>query len=131
MVAYGLRFAALLAVGFFAGHSTAQADVVHMACNGKTLLPNNTVDTNSSLSLAIDLLARTVTVGGYTPVAILPASGISDTASNEVRFIGSTMQGILRGTVDRITGEANITFQLKTPKERFFKGICQPAQKLF
>jgi len=58
-------------------------------------------------------------------------SGIQDTENNEVSFIGSTIQGVLSGRVDRVTGEANITFQLHTTQERFFSGICRPAQKLF
>jgi len=58
-------------------------------------------------------------------------SGIQDTENNEVSFIGSTIQGVLSGRVDRVTGEANITFNVLTPQERFFSGICRPAQKLF
>jgi hypothetical protein len=114
----------------------ARADPVQMACSGGMLLPSSKVDTNSVLSLTIDLRAGTVTVGGYQPVAILPAipaspeSGL-DTENNEVSFIGSTIQGVLSGSVDRVTGQANITFHLHTPQERFFSGICRPAQKLF
>ncbi len=133
----GFKFATLLAVAVLAISPTAHADPVHMACSGEMLLPNRKVDTNTVLSLTIDLRAGTVTVGGYQPVAILPAipaspeSGILDTGKNEVIFIGSTIQGVLSGSVDRVTGEANITFHLHTTQEHFFRGICRPAQKLF
>jgi hypothetical protein len=131
------KFATLVAVAVMAISPIARADPVHMACSGEMLLPNRKVDTNTVLSLTIDLRAGTVTVGGYQPVAILPAipaspeSGILDTGKNEVSFIGPTIQGVLSGSVDRITGVANITFHLHTPRERFFSGICRPAQKLF
>jgi hypothetical protein len=115
----------------------ARADPIHMVCSGKTLLTNRTVDTNTVLSLTVDLRTEMVTVGEYQPVAILPAipgpptfPGLRDNG-NVVRFRGPTINGVLRGTVDRITGEANITFQLNTPQERFFRGICRTAEKLF
>jgi uncharacterized membrane protein len=96
------------------------------------LLPNRKVDMNSVLSLTIDVRAGTVTVGGYQPLAILPATSASSaTENNEVSFIGSTIHGVLSGTVDKVTGKANITFQLQKPQEQFFSGICRPAQKLF
>jgi len=101
------------------------------------LFPNGRVGTNHVLSLTIDLHAGTVTIGGYQPVGILPAipaapkSGIQDAENSEVSFIGSTIHGVLSGSVDRVTGEAKITFQLKTPKEKFFSGNCKPAQNLF
>jgi hypothetical protein len=128
---------ALVTVVMLAISTAAHADPVYMACKGQMLLPNKRVDMNATLSLTIDLRAGTVTVGGYQPVVILPAipeppkSGIKDTERNELSFIGSTIQGVLSGSVDRVTGEANITFQLKTPQERFFSGTCRPAEKLF
>jgi hypothetical protein len=73
---------------------------------------------------------------GYQPVGILPAfpappeSGIQDSENNEVSFIGS-IQGVSSGSVDRVTGQTIITFYANTPRERFFNGICRPAQKLF
>jgi hypothetical protein len=127
----------LAAVAVLATSQIAHADPVHMECSGGMLLPNGKVDANTVLSLAIDLRAGAVIVGGYQPVGILPAipappeSSIPDTESNEVSFIGMTMQGILIGHVDRVTGSATITFQGHTPKEEFFSGICKPAQKLF
>lgn len=130
-------FATLVAVGVLAISPIAHADAVHMACSGEMLLPNSKVDTNSVLSLTIDSRAGTVTVGGYQPVGILPAppaspkSGIQDPGNNELSFIGSTIQGVLSGNVDRVTGKANITFNVHSPEERFFSGICRPAEKLF
>jgi hypothetical protein len=130
-----LRFSCrwLVAVAVLAISPIAHADPVHMACSGARMLPNRRVDTNSVLSLTIDLRAGTVTVGGYQPVGILPASpesGVQDSENNEVSFIGS-IQGVSSGSVDRVTGEANITFCVHTPQERFFSGICRPVQKLF
>ena len=127
----------LVVVAVLAISPIAHADPVHMACSRGMLLPNSKVDTNSVLSLTIDLRAGAVTVGGYQPVGILPIfpatpkSGIQDTENNEVSFIGSTIQGVLSGSLDRVTGEANITFNVLTPQERFFGGACRPAQKLF
>jgi hypothetical protein len=101
------------------------------------LLPNRRVDMSSVLSLTIDLRAGTVTVGGYQPVGMLPVfpvspeAGIQDSENNEVSFIGSTIHGVLSGSVDRVTRQAIITFNLRTPQERFFNGTCRPAQKLF
>jgi hypothetical protein len=126
----------LVAVAVLAISPMAYADPIHMACSGGMLLPNSKVDTNSVLSLTIDLRWDSDS-RGYQPVGILPAfpampkSGIQDTENNEVSFIGSTIQGVLSGSVDRVTGEAKITFNVLTPQERFFSGICRPAQKLF
>jgi hypothetical protein len=132
------KFAALVAVGVSAISPIAHADPVHMACSGGMLLPNRKVDTNTALSLTVDLRAGTVTVEGYQPVVILPAipaspkSGITlDTGSNEVSFVGPTIHGAVSGSVDRVTGKANITFRPHTPQERFFSGFCRPAEKLF
>jgi hypothetical protein len=113
----------------------AHAEPVHMSCSGAKLLPNRRVE-NSVLSLTIDLGAKTVTVGGYQPLVVMPAipasPGIPNTENNQVSFIGKTiLGGVLSGNVDRITGEANITFQANTPEEEFFSGICRPSQKLF
>lgn len=125
----------LVAVAVLAITPIAHADPVHMACSGAMMFPNRRVDTNSVLSLTIDLRAGTVTVGGYQPVGILPAfpaspeSGIQDSENNEVSFIGS-IQGVSSGSVDRVTGQTIITFYVNTPRERFFNGICRPAQKL-
>ncbi len=58
-----LRFGWLVAVAVFAISAMAHADPIHMACSGGMLLPNSKVDTNSVLSLTIDLRAGTVTVG--------------------------------------------------------------------
>jgi hypothetical protein len=127
----------LVAVAVLAISPIAHADPVPMACSGAMLLPNRRVDTSSVLSLTIDLRAGTVTVGGYQPVGMLPVfpvspeAGIQDSENNEVSFIGSTIHGVLSGSVDRVTGEASITFNVHTPQERFFNGICRPAQKLF
>jgi hypothetical protein len=127
--------AMLVAVAVLAISSVAHADPVPMKCSGETLLPNGKVDRNSVLSLTIDLQAGTVTVGDYTPLGILPAipasPGTLDSERNKVSFIGKTIQGALHGNVDRITGEAHIFFQVKTPQERFFSGICKPVRKLF
>ncbi len=54
----------LVAVAVLAISPIAHADPVHMACSGGMLLPNRKVDTNSVLSLTIDLRAGAVTVGG-------------------------------------------------------------------
>jgi hypothetical protein len=85
----------LVAVAVLAISPIAHADPVHMACSGAMLFPNRRVDTNSVLSLTIDLRAGTGTVGGYQPVGMLPVfpvspeSGIQDSENNEVSFIGS------------------------------------------
>jgi hypothetical protein len=128
----------LLAVAVSAMSPVARADPVHMACRGQMLLPNKSIDTTAVLSLKIDLRALTVTVGGYQPVGILPPipasqkSGIiKEAESNEVSFIGTTIGGVLSGTLDRVTGDANITFQKDKPQERFFSGICRPTERLF
>ncbi len=128
---------ALVAVVMLVTSTAAHADPVYMACTGQMLLSNKRVDMKATLSLTIDLRAGTVTVGGYQPVVILPAipapakSGIKDTERNELSFMGSTIHGMLSGSVDRVTGEANITFDVHSAEERFFSGICRTAQKLF
>lgn len=126
-----LAAAAVLAVS-----PIAHAEPVHMKCSGQRLLPNGRMDMDSVQSLTIDLRAGTVTVGDYQPLTILPeipaSPGVQNTERNTVSFIGKTiLGGVLSGSVDRITGKANITFQTNTPKEEFFSGICRPSQKLF
>jgi hypothetical protein len=126
----------LLAVAVLAVSPMAHADPVHMTCSGQRLLPSGAVDMDSVLSITIDLGAKTVTVAGYQPLVIIPAipasPGVPNTENNQVSFIGKTIPGgILSGSVDRITGEANVIFQGETPQEEFFRGVCKPAQKLF
>jgi len=53
----------LVVVAVLAISPIAHADPVHMACSRGMLLPNSKVDTNSVLSLTIDLRAGAVTVG--------------------------------------------------------------------
>src|SRR5260221_5799472 len=122
-----LKFAAIAAIGVLAVSPAAHADPVHMACSGEMLLPNKGVDTNTALSLTIDVPAGAATVGGDQPVSILPSTpagpGISDGGNNEVSFFGATTQGVLSGRVDRVTGEANITFHTGTSQERFLNGF--------
>jgi hypothetical protein len=101
-----------------------------MACSGGVLLQNNRVDSDYVLSLTIDLSAGTVTVGGYEPVGVIPPTP-EKIGNNEVRFNGKTDQGTLSGIVDRATGEAEITFRVNTPQERFFSGFCKPVPTLF
>jgi len=110
--------------------SVAHADPIHMACSGGVLLQNNRVDTDYVLSLTIDLSAGTVTVGGYEPVGVIPPTA-EKIGNDEVRFNGKTAQGALSGVVDRVTGEAAITFRVNTPQERFFSGFCKPIPTLF
>jgi|HubBroStandDraft_6_1064221.scaffolds.fasta_scaffold314748_1 hypothetical protein len=95
------------------------------------LLQNNRVDADYELSLTIDLSAGTVTIGGYEPVGVIPPPAPGKIGNNEVRFIGKTDQGALSGAVDRVTGEAEITFRVNTPQERFFSGFCKPVPTLF
>jgi hypothetical protein len=126
----------LVAVAVLAISPIAHADPVHMACSGQMMLSNNKVqDTNAVLSLAVDLRAGTVTVGGYAPLGIYPAFPLSPSKeiqeTNEVNFVGTKAEGGVIGSVDRVTGEAHIFFKAQTPQEQFFNGICRPAQKLF
>jgi hypothetical protein len=128
--------AMVVAVAVLAVSSTTRADPVDMTCSGGMLLPNGRVNSDHVLSLTIDMTAKTVTVGGYDPLGFFPefpaSPGSPNTEKNEVRFMGKTdLGGWLIGSVDRITGEANISFQDHTPKEEFFSGICKPARKLF
>jgi hypothetical protein len=129
------RFAALVAIGVLVIGPMAHADPVYMACTGQMLLPNKKVDMNATLSLAIDLRAGAVTVGGYQPVGLVPAipaaPGIPNAESNMVVFFGATSQGVLSGRVDRITGEASVHFSPDTPQDQFFDGVCKTTQKLF
>jgi hypothetical protein len=91
---------------------------------------DNRVDTDYVLSLTIDLSTGTVTVGGYEPVGVIPPTR-EKTGNDEVRFVGKTAQGALSGIVDRVTGEAAITFRVHTPQEKFFSGFCKPVPTLF
>lgn len=106
------------------------ADPIYLACRGQTLLANKQVDADAALSIGIDLSDRTVTVDGNQPLTIMPTPGSA--RSNQVEFFGQTLfSGFIHGNVDRLTGSANITFQVKAPQERFFSGTCRPSEKLF
>jgi hypothetical protein len=120
----------LLAVAVLAVSSAAHADPIHLTCSGGMLLQNNKVDADYVLSLAIDLSAGTVTVGSYEPVGVIPPAR-GKIGNNEVRFNGTTDQGTLSGAVDGVTGEAEITFRVNTPQEKFFSGFCKPVPTLF
>lgn len=117
---------AIALVLIVAAPAAAKDDPVYLACRGQTLLPDKRVDPGVTLSLAIDPRANTVTIEGNQAATILPGP-----QSNQIEFLGSTLGGAIHGDVDRITGTANITFQVNTSGERFFSGVCQPAEKLF
>ena len=128
----------LVAVAALAISPIAHADPVNIACSGAKLLPNGTI-TNTILSPTVDLRAGTVTVGDNQPAGILPApappeSGLDQSKiierRNELSFTGPKEDNLF-GRIDRVTGEANIFFQPKTPEEQFFHGTCKPALKLF
>jgi hypothetical protein len=106
----------------------ANCEPAHLACEGamrETRVGTSTGDEKYLLSLAIDLNARTVKVEGHSSV---PIKGAVD--EDVVAFASPRMaDDVLAGSVNRITGEALISF-LTTPAFEFH-GRCHRAQSMF
>jgi hypothetical protein len=108
----------------------AQAEPpVFLACSGEMRDPaHSTSEFVRAIIIAVSLEARTLTVLGYDPVAI-----ISEAADGTVAF-GSTERGVVNGVtagkINRITGLTSI--DLKTNDDfHIFDGTCKRAEKLF
>jgi hypothetical protein len=109
----------------------AQAEPVHLTCEGEMHLINADGDAAEeyALSLAIDQHAGTVTVGTYQGVAI-PSK--ADSSGETLMFLGNpaSTTGVSGGTLNRRTGKASIYIITGDGLHKFY-GMCQPAKKLF
>jgi hypothetical protein len=108
----------------------AQAEPVHLTCEGEMHLINANGDAAEkyeyALSLAIDQRAGTATVDTYQAIAI-PSKRDSDT----LMFMnpGSTA-GVATGALNRMTGKASIHIITGDGLRKFY-GICKPTKGLF
>jgi hypothetical protein len=114
-----------LAFGMVAA-SAAHAEEVLLSCWGTIEVIQqgkqvNPVDEKYSISVAVDLAKKTITIDGVT----WPIRGDTsrDTIVAMVPDKGSA-------TLNRITGAANVHFIEQTALKKFY-GECKPAQKLF
>jgi hypothetical protein len=110
----------------------AQAEPVHLTCEGEMHLINANGDAAEkyeyALSLAIDQHAGTVTVGTYQGVAI-PSK--ADSSGETLMFLGNSRStGVSGGTLNRRTGKASIHIITGDGLRKFY-GICKPTRKLF
>jgi hypothetical protein len=106
----------------------ANCEPAHLACEGamsETRVGASAGEGKYLVSLAIDLNARTVRVEGHPSV---PIRGPID---EDVIVFASpkTADDVLSGSVNRITGEALISFLTNPVFE--FRGRCHRGQSLF
>jgi hypothetical protein len=109
----------------------AQAEPVHLTCEGEMHLINADGDAAAkyeyALSLAIDQRAGTATVDTYQAVAI-PSKLDNDTLMFMANRALTT--GAATGTLNRITGKASIQIITGDGLRKFY-GICKPTKRLF
>jgi hypothetical protein len=109
--------------------NNAIASAVNLACDGHIIrhYPSEKPPESEALSVVIDESAGTVTISHYGKEAIeAPAA-----SGGLVRF-GDTSMGVLKGSVDRLTGV--IEFRLTTSSLEpllNYEGQCKPARPLF
>jgi hypothetical protein len=115
-----------LALGLVTTAGSAKAEEVLLSCWGTIEVIQqgkqvNPVDEKYSISVAVDLAKKTITIDGVT----WPIRGDTsrDTIVAMVPDKGSA-------TLNRITGAANVHFIEQTALKKFY-GECKPAQKLF
>ena len=124
--------AALLGVAFAIGNgeSWGSAQPVQLSCGGTMTATNRGVSEDYTITLTIDLDARTVTVGSYETVPIM-----GDPNADTVAFMADKENTdnsyVSTGTINRLTGVASVHIITLTDGLYKFYGICKPAQKLF
>jgi hypothetical protein len=104
------------------------AEPLRLACEGEARLQNangETID-KDVLSVTIDLVAKTVTVGSRGAVPIVS----NPDADTEVFTEPGSREGVSTGTLNRFTGAASIHI-IRTDGLYNFFGTCKPAGKLF
>ena len=101
---------------------------IFLACNGDMRDHAHATSEKRAIIVAVSIEARTLTVLGYEPVAI-----ISEAADGTVAF-GSTERGVVNGVtagkLNRITGLTSIDFKTNDGVQ-IFDGTCKRAEKLF
>ena len=107
----------------------AQAEPpIFLACSGDLVDHAHDASEKRAIIVAVSMEARTLTVLGYEPVAI-----ISEAADGTVAF-GSTERGVITGVtagkLNRITGLTSIVFKTNEGVQ-IFDGTCKRAEKLF
>jgi hypothetical protein len=126
----GVLIRSIVILGALVIGPLAQAEPVHLTCEGEMHLINADGDSAEeyALSLKIDQHAGTVTVGTYQGVAI-PSK--ADSSRETLMFLGdSRTTGVSGGTLNRRTGKASIHIITGDGLRKFF-GICKPTRKLF
>jgi hypothetical protein len=124
-----MRFTALaLIAAVMSAARIALAEPIHLACEGNMSSPGDDRGESRVISLVIDEAARVVTVHGYAPVSI-----ISEPDSESVIFDADPKSnfGVSTGSVNRVTGEAQIHIITGTAGLVMFFGRCKPAKRLF
>jgi hypothetical protein len=117
--------AVALAFGMVAA-SAAHAEEVLLACWGTIEVIQqgkqvNPVDEKYSISVAVDIAKKTITIDGVT----WPIRG--DTSRETIVAMVPDKGS---ATLNRLTGAANVHFIEQTALKKFY-GECKPAQKLF
>jgi hypothetical protein len=123
--------------------SPAHAALTYMTCQGLTTILQgpqgasvSVTGEDATLSLSIDGAAGTVTVAAKgsswsVPITSLPNDDLVIFATPGVlaELRAGTFVGVSSGTINRITGGANIYIKLPNKTATQFTGVCKPAQK--
>jgi hypothetical protein len=106
----------------------AQSEPIALACSGKMTAARRHVTEDYSISITVDIAARTVTVGSYGTVPIL-----GDLHADTVTFMKNkdTLAEASTGTLNRLTGVASVHIITLIDGLYQFYGTCKPAQRLF
>jgi len=101
---------------------------IFLACSGDMIDPTHGTSEKRAIIIAVNVEARTLTVLGYDPTAI-----IGENPDGTVAF-GSTERGVVNGVtagkLNRITGLTSIDFKTNDDVH-IFDGTCNRAEKLF
>jgi hypothetical protein len=120
----------ILALAFLslAGSAARGSEPVQLSCAGKMTATVRDVSEDYTISLTVDLTAKTVTAGSYGTVPIL--DGIDGDTVVFMANKGAT-HGLSSGTLNRITGAVSVHVITLTDGLYKFYGVCKRAQKLF
>jgi hypothetical protein len=125
----GVLIRSIVILGALVIGPLAQAEPVHLTCEGEMHLINANGDAAEkyeyALSLAIDQHAGTVTVGTYQGVAI-PSK--ADSSGETLMFLGNSRStGVSGGTLNRRTGKASIHIITGDGCVSFMASVSQPG----
>ena len=111
--------------------SVANAAPVNVVCTGTTTdhVLGKRWSLEETLSVSMDFGSRVVTVAWAKDVWRAP---IASSPNDDVVTLAGSNEGLKKGRINRITGEASFTLALPSLNYvGIFGGTCKPAQKLF